>query len=123
MGRGLSQQPQPSCAGIADFAAIILATHTRSSASESVRETGPSDESRVRTACLSERPVPEAFLGAGCKRAGGYGRIRPLIHPGGTAMKLQRLLVALTFANLGLFVFLLTRVRADNSGALPVLRG
>ena len=38
-------------------------------------------------------------------------------------MKLQRLLVALTFANLVLLVFLLTRVRAENPGALPVLRG
>ena len=38
-------------------------------------------------------------------------------------MKLQRLLVALTFANLGLLAFLLTRVRADNPGVLPVLRG
>jgi hypothetical protein len=28
MGRGLSQQPQSSCLGIADFAAVILATHT-----------------------------------------------------------------------------------------------
>src|SRR5215468_3108055 len=27
MGRGLSRQPRPSCSGIADFAAIILATH------------------------------------------------------------------------------------------------
>ncbi len=27
MGRGLSQQPQLTCSGIADFAAIILATH------------------------------------------------------------------------------------------------
>jgi len=38
-------------------------------------------------------------------------------------VKLQRLLVALTFANLGLLAFLLTRVRADNPGVLPVLRG
>jgi hypothetical protein len=38
-------------------------------------------------------------------------------------MKLPRLLVALTFANLGLLAFLLTRVRADNRGDLPVLRG
>ena len=38
-------------------------------------------------------------------------------------MKLQRLLVALTLANLGLLAFLLTRVRADNPGVLPVLRG
>src|SRR5262249_19004482 len=42
---------------------------------------------------------------------------------GRTAMKLQRFLVALTFANLGLLAFLLTRVRADNPGVLPVLRG
>jgi hypothetical protein len=28
MGRGLSQQPQQSCSGIADFAAVILAAHT-----------------------------------------------------------------------------------------------
>ena len=38
-------------------------------------------------------------------------------------MKLQRLLVALTFANLCLLAFLLTRVRADDPGVLPVLRG
>src|SRR3954454_15812575 len=38
-------------------------------------------------------------------------------------MKLQRLLVALTFANLCLLAYLLTRVRADNPGVLPVLRG
>ena len=38
-------------------------------------------------------------------------------------MKLQRILVILTLANLGLLAFLLTRVRADNPGALPVLRG
>jgi hypothetical protein len=38
-------------------------------------------------------------------------------------MKLQRVLVALTFANLCLLVFLLTRVRADHPGSLPVLRG
>ena len=30
--------------------------------------------------------------------------------------------LALTFANLGLLAFLLTRVRADNPGVLPVLR-
>jgi site-specific recombinase XerC len=28
MARGLSRQPQPSCSGFADFAAIILATHS-----------------------------------------------------------------------------------------------
>src|SRR4051794_23704103 len=38
-------------------------------------------------------------------------------------MKLQHILVILTLANLGLLAFLLTRVRADNTGALPVLRG
>jgi hypothetical protein len=38
-------------------------------------------------------------------------------------MKPQRLLVALTFANLCLLAFLLTRGRADNPGVLPVLRG
>jgi hypothetical protein len=38
-------------------------------------------------------------------------------------MKLHRLLVALTFANLCLLAYLLTRVRADNPGVLPVLRG
>ena len=38
-------------------------------------------------------------------------------------MKLHRLLIVLTFANLGLLAFLLTRVQADNPGVLPVLRG
>jgi hypothetical protein len=38
-------------------------------------------------------------------------------------MKPQRLLVALTFANLCLLAFLLARVRADTPGVLPVLRG
>jgi hypothetical protein len=38
-------------------------------------------------------------------------------------MKLHRLLVALTFANLCLLAYLLTRVRADNPSVLPVLRG
>jgi hypothetical protein len=37
-------------------------------------------------------------------------------------MKLHRFLVALTIANLCLLGFLLTRVRADNRGALPVVR-
>ena len=36
-------------------------------------------------------------------------------------MKLQRLLVVLTFANLCLLAFLLTRVRAEKPGVLPVL--
>jgi hypothetical protein len=38
-------------------------------------------------------------------------------------MKNQRLLIALTCANLGLLAFLLSRARADNPGVLPVLRG
>jgi hypothetical protein len=38
-------------------------------------------------------------------------------------MKNQRLLIALTLANLSLLCFLLTRVRADDPGVLPVLRG
>jgi hypothetical protein len=38
-------------------------------------------------------------------------------------MKLQRLLVPLTFGNLCLLAFLLTRAWADNPGVLPVLRG
>ena len=38
-------------------------------------------------------------------------------------MKLHRLLVALTFANLCLLAYLLTRVRADHPSVLPVLRG
>src|SRR5438552_316919 len=38
-------------------------------------------------------------------------------------MKLQRLLLALTVANLGLLAFILTRARADHPGVLPVLRG
>jgi hypothetical protein len=38
-------------------------------------------------------------------------------------MKIQRFLVVLTIANLGLLVFLLARVRADNPSVAPVLRG
>jgi hypothetical protein len=38
-------------------------------------------------------------------------------------MKLQHLLIALTFANLCLLAFLLTRVRAEAPGGPPVLRG
>ena len=38
-------------------------------------------------------------------------------------MTFQRLLVALTFANLCLLAFLLTRVRADDPAVSPVLRG
>src|SRR4051812_48079359 len=47
----------------------------------------------------------------------------PLADPGGTAVTLHRLLVALTFANLCLLAYLLTRVRADDPGVSPVLRG
>src|SRR4051794_40272192 len=38
-------------------------------------------------------------------------------------MNIQRLLVALTLANLCLLAFLLARAWADNPGVLPVLRG
>lgn len=38
-------------------------------------------------------------------------------------MKIQRCFVVLTVANLGLLLFLLVRVRADNPSVAPVLRG